>query len=312
MKYVVLGLGRCGSRIAEVIEEIKGTLPILTVAIDSDVDVERVRAERRLLIGEDKTKGRGCGGDVELASKIINERIRDIDNLISDADVVFTIAGIGKGMGSAIITLNSHILEKFSDKLLMSHVVLPFTSEPRVYTRTAKRILEELKGKTDVPLVSSNDLYVEKKGVTILETAFRELNLYIANTIVKFVNIFEGSGRDHIKPDFPLIFRALKGAGLGVLSYAEGYKIDEMYNQALKNNYCEPEMEKCKCVVLHVEGPGMYLNISEIQSLVSRIERSLDTDVYYSVRENWRRRILDLTFLAVNVKSSYLDRYPGR
>ncbi|HDN17940.1 MAG TPA: hypothetical protein ENF41_02665 [Candidatus Bathyarchaeota archaeon] len=302
MKYVAIGLGECGSNIVSEFYRLRKEDVVTTIAVDCDRRVRDKKVDIHLVIGEHKTKGLGAGGDSELGTDILRENMNRIEEYVKNADVVMTFAGLGRGMGSSITALNEFIAEKYPDALLLSWVTLPFRTEPKMIIDVARERLEELNTLTDNLFVTSNNLLKERIEAKSLEQVLREGNAHIARCLLGFINIFEGDGDDLIRIDFPTMLKLVKNSGYSYIGYAERASIKEAYDEAIKNNFCDPEIKGCKSLILHIYTPKRMLNIEDAENFVEDVKSENSTDLYWGVKESWRLHSIHLLILASKVK----------
>ena len=157
MKLVVIGLGQCGSRIADEfarlnkkarsqrgIEICPGIFAINTDAADlSGLTTIKADYQHRILIGGRKTGGHGVGKINEMGAEIARtDSDKVVDALRSakrfyEADAFMIIAGAAGGTGSgAIPIIAQEIKERYTDKPVYTIIVLPFEHEEETEERT--------------------------------------------------------------------------------------------------------------------------------------------------------------------------------
>jgi cell division GTPase FtsZ len=186
MKLVVIGLGQCGSRIADEfarlnrrarghrgIEIVPGVFAVNTDAADlSGLQVIKSDYQHRVLIGGRKTGGHGVGKINELGAEVAKE---DIDKVVDavrstprfyESDAFLLIAGAAGGTGSGAIGIaTQHMKDRYADKPIYDLVVLPFeheeTTEERTIYNTAT-CLKAVSSVADAVILVDNQRYVRK------------------------------------------------------------------------------------------------------------------------------------------------------
>jgi cell division GTPase FtsZ len=157
MKLVVIGLGQCGSKIADEcarlnaracgqrgIEIVTGAFAINTDVADlSGLSKIKPDYQHRILIGGRRTGGHGVGKINELGAEVARE---DADKVVDamrsakrffETDAFFVIAGAAGGTGSgATPIMIQHIKARYGDKPVYALVVLPFEHEEETEVRT--------------------------------------------------------------------------------------------------------------------------------------------------------------------------------
>jgi cell division GTPase FtsZ len=186
MKLVIIGLGQCGSRIADEfarlngrarsrrgIEIITGIFAVNTDAADlSGLASIRADYQHRILIGGRKTSGHGVGKINELGAEVARE---DGDKVIDairtarhffETDAFLIIAGAAGGTGSgAIPIITQMIKERYMDKPVYTLVVLPFEHEEQTEERTTYNsaiCLKSVSSVADATFLVDNQRYVRK------------------------------------------------------------------------------------------------------------------------------------------------------
>lgn len=186
MKFLVVGFGQCGSRLADEfarlnrrarsrrgIEIITGAFAVNTDAADlSGLNSISADYQHRILIGGRKTGGHGVGKINELGAEIAKE---DGDKVIetiraskrfSEADAFLLIAGAAGGTGSgALPVITQYIKERYVDKPVYALVVLPFEHEEQTEERTIYNVATCLKSTylvADAVFLVDNQRYVMK------------------------------------------------------------------------------------------------------------------------------------------------------
>ena len=186
MKLVVMGLGQCGSQIADDfarmggrartqrgIEIITGAFAVNTDAADlSGLSTIRPDYQHRILIGGRKTSGHGVGKINELGAEVAKE---DGDKVIdsirttrhffeTDAFLIAASAAGGTGSGSLPI-ITQMVKERYMDKPVYALVVLPFEHEEQTEARTIYNsaiCLKSISSVADAVFLVDNQRYVRK------------------------------------------------------------------------------------------------------------------------------------------------------
>ena len=186
MKLVVIGLGQCGSQIADEfarlngrartqrgIEIVTGVFAVNTDAADlSGLSTIKADYQHRILIGGRKTSGHGVGKINELGAEVAREDGDKVVDAIrttrhffeTDAFMVVASAAGGTGSGSLPI-LTQMIKERYMDKPVYSLVVLPFEHEEQTEERTIYNsaiCIKSVSTVADAVFLVDNQRYVRK------------------------------------------------------------------------------------------------------------------------------------------------------
>ena len=186
MKLLVIGFGQCGGRVADefirlgIRARVERGINIITgvFAVNTDVaDLSglltiRPDYQHRILIGGQKTGGRGVGKINELGAEIARE---DSDKIIdaiktterlAETDAFLLIAGAAGGTGSgAIATVTQKLKERYIEKPIYNLIILPFQHEEEVEGRTIYNSATCLKSAylvADAVILIDNQRYISK------------------------------------------------------------------------------------------------------------------------------------------------------
>ncbi len=186
MKFLVVGFGQCGSRLADEfarlnrrarsrrgIEIITGAFAVNTDAADlSGLNSISADYQHRILIGGRKTGGHGVGKINELGAAVARE---DADKVIDairtvrrfyETDAFLLIGSAGGGTGSGCLPIvTQHIKDRYMDKPVYNLVVLPFEHEETTEERTiynSATCLKSVGSVADCVFLVDNQRYVRK------------------------------------------------------------------------------------------------------------------------------------------------------
>jgi len=186
VKLLVIGLGQCGSNLADGfarinkraqaqrrIEIVTGTFAVNTDLADlGGLSYIKSDYRHRILIGGRKSGGHGVGKINELAAEIARE---DADKVIDairatphfyESDAFMLCAGAAGGTGSGSISILTQILkERYIDKPIYNLIALPFEHEERTEERTIYNTATCLKSAdavADAIFLVDNQRYIRK------------------------------------------------------------------------------------------------------------------------------------------------------
>ena len=186
MKFVVVGFGQCGNRVADEfarlnkrargqrgIEITPGVFAVNTDAADlSGLYTIKPDYQHRILIGGEKTRGHGVAKLSELGAEIARE---DGDKVIDairatkrffETDAFLLVAGAAGGTGSgAIPIMIQQLKERYADKAVYALIILPFEHEEETEERTIYNTaicLKSVYSVADAVFLVDNQRYVRK------------------------------------------------------------------------------------------------------------------------------------------------------
>lgn len=188
MKLAVVGLGHCGTRIADEFARVNQQarsshgVEIVTsaIAVDTDIaDMEslsyiRSHYQTRIIIGGRKAGGHGVGKINEKGAEIAKE---DGDKIISamrgieeifHADAFMLTASTGGGTGSGSLPVVAKLLkDRYGDKPIYALVVLPFDHEEATEERTIYNTgtcLKSIHSVANAVFLVTNEKYINKES----------------------------------------------------------------------------------------------------------------------------------------------------
>ncbi|WP_299266347.1 tubulin/FtsZ family protein [Halorientalis sp.] len=228
MKVVLIGVGQAGGKIAQALAEfdydrgfeaVQGAFAVNTARADlQNIDIDT------MLIGQDRVKGHGVGGDNELGAEIMQaeatEVMDELDGRVtSQADAVIVVAGLGGGTGSGGAPMLTRELKRVYTMPVYGLAVLPGRDEGAIYQANAGRSLKTFTREADSVLVIDNDAW--KTSNESIEEGFAAINDRIAERIGLLLaagEIVEGVGESVV--DSSEIINTLKNGGIASLGYA--------------------------------------------------------------------------------------------
>lgn len=277
---VAVGIGGAGCNIITWVKE-KGVAGGKLISINTDANHLTIsKADRRILIGEKLTRGLGCGGYPKLGRRALRESADEIIKELSEANIIFLVAGLGGGTGTgAIVALAEDLRKRFSGALaphlIIGVVTLPFDVET-ARMKIAKKGLNRLKSVCDTTVVIDNNRLIKIAG----NLPFRQA-LGVANTTVgKFIKgITETiTAASLINLDYADLRAIMKGAGLASIGIGEGKgegRVEQAVERALNGRLLDIEdVTKARGLLIHVAG-GEDLTLYEVNHAAEIMKRSL-------------------------------------
>jgi len=233
MKIALIGVGQAGGKVADALLDYEASSRTSfvtdTVAVNSAradlLGLRRVPEEKRVLIGQSRVKGHGCGADNELGVTVAEEDIDEIQNAIDDlpmheVDAFLLAAGLGGGTGSGAAPVIARELSKLYTEPIYGLGVLPGGDEGGIYTLNAARSFQTFVQQVDNLLVFDNDAW-RRSGET-LHAGYASINQEIARRLGVLFGAGEVSGSPVPETivDASEIINTLSGGGVTTIGYA--------------------------------------------------------------------------------------------
>ncbi|MCF7932120.1 MAG: cell division protein FtsZ [Acholeplasmataceae bacterium] len=275
----VIGVGGGGGNaINRMIDnDVKG---VSFVAVNTDAQVLKVsKAETRLQIGKYLTRGLGAGAKAEVGRKAAEESIKDIEDMLEDADMVFITAGMGGGTGTGAAPI---IAKKAKEMgiLTIGIVTKPFAFEGPARMQTAIYGLEELKPYVDTLIVIPNERLLAISGATMqLLEAFRESDNVLRQGVQGIAEIIAFPGL--INVDFADVRTVMenKGTALMGIGIASGEdRAVEAARKAIHSKLLEVSIDGATDAIVNISS-GPNVTLFETSQAINEIKNATDRDL---------------------------------
>lgn len=274
-KIKVLGVGGSGgntiSRIARF--NVRG---VELVAINTDAQaLHFCRAEKKILIGKNVTKGLGAGMDIMQGQMAAEENKDEIQEIISGSDIVFITCGLGGGTGSGAAPVIAK-LARDAGILTVAVVTMPFSFEGDQRKKIAEKALENLKTNIDSLLIISNDKLlsiIDEK--TTVSNAFEICDDILKQAVQSITDLIFSSGIINI--DFASVLAIMKNAGQALfgVGVAQGENRGiEAATKAINSQLLDFPVTGARGVLFSAAGQDITLN--EIQQAAKVINEHID------------------------------------
>ncbi len=228
MKVVLIGVGQAGGKITQVMAEfdhemgfnaVRGAFAVNTAKADlQSLDIDT------MLIGQDRVKGHGVGGDNELGAEVMQEEATEVmdgldGRITTEAEAVVIVAGLGGGTGSGGSPALAKELKRVYDLPIYVLGVLPGRDEGSLYQANAGRSLKTVIRESDSTILIDNDAW--RTSEESVGEGFDNINQQIAQRVgLLFAagEVVEGVGESVV--DSSEIINTLRNGGVASLGYA--------------------------------------------------------------------------------------------
>jgi cell division protein FtsZ len=127
----VIGLGGAGCNIITYLSQ-KSIAGAKTIAANTDIThLVLQRADKLMLIGKNRSRGKGCGGFPEVGAECARESADDIKRELEGSNIVFIVAGLGGGTGTGSAPVVAEISREMG-ALTIACLTMPFEDRKSV------------------------------------------------------------------------------------------------------------------------------------------------------------------------------------
>ncbi len=275
-RIMVIGAGGGGSNTISTITGI-GIKGATTAAVNTDArHLVSIKADRKVLIGRNLTRGMGAGGYPEIGKNAAMESKEELRNLVAGTDLVFLTCGLGGGTGTGSLPVIAGYAKQ-QGAITIAVVTLPFRLEGARVTKSEEG-LANLRQSCDTVICIENERLLQVGGNLPLKKSFDLANNLIA-TMIKGITetISEPSLVNLDFADVKAIMHAGGVATIGVGSSDSENRALDAVKMALNHPLLDVEYEGAKGALIQVIG-GEDMRLEEINQIGMRIQSILDPD----------------------------------
>ena len=166
----VIGVGGAGGNAVNRMIN-SGLTGVEFIAVNTDAqDLDNNRAETKIQIGKNITKGLGAGAKADIGRTAMETEKDAVASIIESADMIFVTAGMGGGTGTGAAPIVSQIARELG-ALTVGVVTRPFNFEGPKRMNRATSGIEEMQKSCDTLISIPNQklLTIVDKSTTVVE-----------------------------------------------------------------------------------------------------------------------------------------------
>lgn len=278
-KIKVIGVGGGGGNaISSMIKD--GGIPgVEFVVVNTDAQaLLHNKAEVKIQIGENLTRGLGSGGDPEIGRQAAEESRERLQEELAGADMIFITAGEGGGTGTGASPIIAEIAQE-SGALTVAVVTKPFEFEGSKRKIHSERGTQDLKDRVDTLIIVPNQkiLQIVEKKTSIVD-AFKRIDSVLHQGVKGIAELITIPGLVNV--DFADVKTIMQNAGTALMGIGVGSgdkRAMEAIRQAISSPLLDVSIEGSKGVLFNVVG-GPDLSMSEVDEAASIIAKTVDPD----------------------------------
>ena len=275
----VIGIGGGGGNAVQTMIEGGLTGVSFVVANTDKQALAANKAEGKIQLGRDLTKGLGAGANPEIGRRAAIESYNDIVASLEGSDMVFVTAGMGGGTGTGGAPVVAKIAKELG-ALTIGVVTRPFIFEGKKRKKHADDGVRELQENVDTLIVIPNQklLTVASERTPLLETFRRadQVLLHAVKGISDLINI-----RGLINLDFADIRTVMAAKGMAImgsgLANGENRAVEaatQAISSPLLENIC---IDGATGIIINVTG-GSDLTLWEVNEASTLITEAAHPD----------------------------------
>ncbi|OYT63626.1 cell division protein FtsZ [Methanosarcinales archaeon ex4572_44] len=273
-RIIVVGCGGGGNNTTHRLHKI-GVTGAETIAINTDrAHLQDRKADKRILIGKNNTKGLGAGGEPEVGRKAAEMGRETLEKILKDANLVFITAGMGGGTGTGSAPVIAQIARE-QGAIVVGMVTTPFKVE-RARGIKAEEGIEELRKAADTVIVLDNERLLDFVPHLPIDQAFSVMDQLISVTVKGISETITQPSLVNL--DYADVRTIMKGGGVAAMLVGEAKgqdKAKEVVRQALNHPLLDVEYGGATGCLIHITG-GPDMSLNEAQEVAESLTYELD------------------------------------
>ena len=274
----VVGVGGAGSAAVDRMIE-SGVEGVEFVVVNTDAQaLHHSKAQTKIHIGKDTTRGLGAGADPAVGQKAAEESAEDIKKALEGSDMVFVTIGAGGGTGSGA----GHIVARVAKDLnilVVGFATKPFAFEGEKRRRNADIAVENLRKSVDTLIIIPNDRLLQTidRQTPLLE-AFKVADDVLRQGVQGISDLITVHGL--INLDFADVKAVMCNAGsalMGIGRASGENRAIQAAQQAIESPLLEVSIDGARGILFNVIG-GDDLSMHEINAAAETITSAADPE----------------------------------
>ena len=299
----VVGVGGGGSNaISRMVESQLSGVEFMVVNTDAQ-DLHHCKAEEKIHIGKNLTRGLGAGMNPELGRQAAEENRDEIHEALKGTDMVFVVYGAGGGTGSGAGPVIAEAAKE-AGALTIGVVTKPFTFEGRQRAVIADESIENLKERVDTLITIQNDklLHIIDKNTSLIQS-FRIVDDVLRQGVQGISDLITKPGIVNVDfADINAIMSESGNALMGVGIASGEDRATQAAKSAINSPLLNISIDGAKGVLFNISGSADNLTMAEINDAASTITESVDPNARIifgaSIDENAKEGEVKITVIA--------------
>ena len=306
----VVGVGGAGGSAVNRMKD-AGLHGVQFIAINTDAQaLHNSKADIKLHIGRDVTKGLGAGADPKAGQAAAEESREEIKQALEGADMAFVTIGAGGGTGSGAGHIVAEIAREL-DILVVGVATKPFSFEGDRRRQNAEWAIAHLGRKVDTLITIPNDRLLQTidRRTPLLET-FKIADDVLRQGVQGISELITEHGL--INLDFADVKAVMSNAGsalMGIGRASGEERASQAAQQAIESPLIEVSIDGARGVLFNVTG-GYDMSMSEIQEAAEIITSAVAPDaniIFGATLKPDMEDELIITVIATGFDTAYFD-----
>ncbi len=305
----VVGVGGAGGSAINRMKE-AGLAGVQFIAVNTDAQaLHNSKADVKVHIGRDTTRGLGAGADPSQGEAAANESRGELKEVLEGADLIFVTIGAGGGTGSGA----GHVVAEIARELgilVIGVATKPFSFEGEKRRQNAEWAIAQLGRAVDTLITIPNDRLLQTidRRTPLLET-FKIADDVLRQGVQGISELITEHGL--INLDFADVRAIVSNAGSALMGIGRASGDDraaQAAQQAIESPLIEVSIDGAKGVLFNVTG-GYDMSMSEIQEAAEIITSAVSPDANIIFGATLKPDLEDeliITVIATGFDSAYL------
>jgi cell division protein FtsZ len=274
----VVGVGGAGGAAVNRMVD-AGIQGVEFVAVNTDSQaIHHSRAQTKIHIGKETTKGLGAGAEPSVGEKAAQESFDEIKNALIGSDMVFVTIGAGGGTGTGAGPVVAKIAKE-TGALVIGFATRPFAFEGEKRRRNAEVGIANLAEHVDILITVPNDRLLQTidRKTPLLE-AFKVADDVLRQGVQGISDLITVHGL--INLDFADVKAVMSNAGSALMGIGRASGDDravEAARQAIESPLLEVSIDGARGILFNVIG-GNDMAMHEINAAAETITAAADPE----------------------------------
>jgi cell division protein FtsZ len=274
-EIAVIGCGGGGSNtISRMMDE--GIHGARLYAINTDAQhLSRTKADHRILIGRQRTRGLGAGSIPQIGEEAALENEQELKSAVAGCDMVFLTVGLGGGTGTGCAPIVAKAARE-EGALTIAVVTLPFTAEGSIRMENAEAGLERLRDVADTVIVVPNDRLLEVVPKLPLYAAFKVADEVLMRAVKGITELITMPGLVNL--DFADVRTVMERGGVAMIGMGESDSEDkaaDSVKKAIRSPLLDVDISGATAALVNVVG-GPDMTMAEAEGAVQEVYNRID------------------------------------